>query len=239
MPSINQSKVARPAVSDERVFAIESVSDLCRELKSNRAPRGKAKLRNERWDEAKQLQSVVSHLIILSLGNPDSTYNGDYPDTVGKALQDAERKSYELIDDCIEEGLLPFPYKNAMKDPDAVVAKPNTGGYIAPPRKSSVAPITHKKGDPVPEKLKLNSETRADLKAFCDGQISMHELTENLQEEHDCDIVRVRIATLEDKKTGIKIKPDGVIAFDIERTVRHRRGINGNMIATHAVTVIV
>lgn len=238
MPSINQSKVARPAVHDGRVFAVESISDLCRELKSNRAPRGKAKLRNERWDEAKQLQSVVNHLIILSTGNPDSTYNGDYPDTVGKALQDAERKVYNLIDDCIEEGLLPFPYENKMEDPDAVAAKPDPNKYMAP-RKSIVPQITHKKGDPVPERLKLNSETRADLKAFCDGQIGMHELTENLQEEHDCDIVRVRIATLADKKTGVKIKSDGAIAFDIERTVRHRRGINGNMIATHAVTVIV
>jgi len=235
-----------PAVSDERNFKIEGIDDLCRELKSNRAPRGMAMMRNSIWREARALQAELSHRLILSFGNPESTYNGDYPETIAVALYETECEIYALIEQAIRL-VLPSFYQNTMKEPvepPVKTAVENDSNDTLPlqgkkPRKSNVPQITHNKGEPVVELLKLDRKTLADLKSFCAGKISMNELTENMQDDHNIDIVRVRVATRLDKTYGVNIVPNGNIAFDIERTVHHHRDNNGNKIATHLVTVIV
>lgn len=100
----------------QRLRHITSVNDLADALKSNRAPRGKAALRNQLMSEARALQSDMDSLIILSSGNKDSTYDGMYPETVGVALAKKRCEVYALGLKCVD--LLPG-YVWELPNPEA------------------------------------------------------------------------------------------------------------------------
>lgn len=55
------------------------------ELAAVRAPRGKAELKKTLLKEIDELDRMSWHLVILATGNENSTYDGNYPETIAVA----------------------------------------------------------------------------------------------------------------------------------------------------------
>lgn len=66
-----------------------------------RARRGKAEEKKELVRDWEMLQSLSWHFAILSINNEESTYNGLYPQGVGKA-RDANRANMKTLEEQIK-----------------------------------------------------------------------------------------------------------------------------------------
>lgn len=69
-----------------------------RHLRSKRGKAEEKKILTKDWE---MLQSMSWHLTILSIGNEESTYDGTYPQGVGKA-RDANRDNMKELEEKIK-----------------------------------------------------------------------------------------------------------------------------------------
>lgn len=67
------------------------------ELSKLRAKRGKAIEKGVLLKDYAFMESMMWHLVILATGNENSTYNGTYPEGVGKA-RDSHRENMKTLE---------------------------------------------------------------------------------------------------------------------------------------------
>ena len=71
------------------------------EIYSLRAKRGKAAEKKILMKDYEMMESMLMNLVILSCGNENSTYNGQYPNGVGAALK-THRENIKTLEDKIK-----------------------------------------------------------------------------------------------------------------------------------------
>lgn len=171
----------------ESYNVITGIDDLLSAFRSTRAPRGYAAERTDLMKQARNLKSDLDSLLILNMGNSESTYSGTFHETAGVALA---KKKREIFNHC----------QNSMHLLPGYVLR------VENPPETSLVP---RESWPV---LKLDSDHLEVLEQFNEGLTNVSQLAFRLA-EFGIDIYAIRVAHRGDYVHGTVLNRNGKFAY--------------------------